>query len=345
MAERITLYITRAFFLLVCAGLGLYAYSAKHGFESTVQAAPYLLGACGVAVVIILVEIISSRTRLSTVSSIAFGLVLGLALSILFRPVIVLVLEAFGADMTEPGAEDSERFINLATTTVLCYFSVTLLLHTHGRFKFVVPFVEFRKEVKEHRPVLLDTSILVDGRIADLLTSGIIKCRVLVPRFVVEELHALADSSDKVKRERGRRGLDLLNRLRTASEIELVPAQVSAGQVDVAILELALSLGGWVLTTDATLGVRGKVQNAEVVNLNDVADALRMLAVPGQTLRVEVLRKGEEEGQGVGFLPDGTMVVVEGGRRAIGKTVNAEVTGTIRTSAGRIVFARLVEAQ
>ena len=248
-------------------------------------------------------------------------------------------MEALGTEQ-EGG---SIKFVHLVVTVLLCYFGVTLLLHSHGRFKFIIPFVEFRKEVKEHRPVLLDTSVLVDGRIAELLGSGIIKCRVLVPRFVVEELHALSDSSDKVKRERGRRGLELLDRLRREGDTELVPAMAPPGQADVALLELSLSLGAWVLTTDKTLGTRGKVQDAEVVNLNDVADALRIQAVPGQELTVSVIRKGEEEHQGVGFLPDGTMVVVEGGEEAIGKTVRAEVTGTIRTSAGRIVFAKLAE--
>jgi len=339
VSERITLYVVRGFFLLVCAGLGLYLYNNEHGLESAVDVAPYIFIACGGALMVILVESLSARKGASTLSSIVFGLILGLVLSILFRPLIVLIFEALGTEQQEM----SIRFVNLVTTVLLCYFGVTLLLHTQGRFKFIVPFVEFRKEDKDHRPVLLDTSVLVDGRIGELLQTGIIRCRVFVPRFVVEELHTLSDSTEKVKRERGRRGLELLDRLRRNHGVELLPASGEPGQVDVVLLDLAHSLDGWILTTDATLRARGKVQNVDVINLNDVADALRILAVPGQTLRVEILRKGEERDQGVGFMPDGTMVVVEGGRGAIGKTVEVEVTGTIRTSAGRMVFARLLE--
>jgi uncharacterized protein YacL len=339
VAERIALFVVRGFFLLVSAGLGIYAHSIKTGERPGTDATSYIVVACALALAVIVVEVFSARTRVSAVASVTFGLVLGLLLSLLFRPVALLVLEAVGSERDE----EVLRFVNLVMTVLLCYFSVTLFLHMRGRYKFLIPFVEFRKEVKEHRPLILDTSMLVDGRIGDLLASGLIKCRVLAPRFVVEELHALADSAEKVKRERGRQGLEILDALRRRGLVEVIPATAASGQVDVAILDLAQSLGGWVLTTDATLKARAKAEDAEIVNVNEVAEALRLKLVPGECLSVAVLRRGDAEGQGVGFLPDGTMVVIEGGRDAVGRTVSAEVTGTIRTSAGRLVFAKLVD--
>ena len=339
MAQRIALYIVRGLFILLCGGIGLSVYTYLHGSGSPVDAAPYLLAGCACGLLVVGVEVLSARGGTSTVSAIVFGLILGLVLSLLFRPLILVLFETFGAELQE----GSLRFVHLVTTAVLCYFGVTLLLHTEGRFRFIIPFVEFRKEVREHQPLILDTSALVDGRIGELLQTGIIRCRVLVPRFVVEELHGLADSKDKLKRERGRRGLDLLERLRQRRQAELVESPAPGGSVDAALLELTQSMGGWLLTTDANLKARGKVQGVDVVNLNDVADAVRTMAVPGQTLSVEILREGEEKGQGVGFLPDGTMVVVEGGRSAMGRVIEVQVTGSIRTSAGRMIFAKVAK--
>lgn len=338
MAERIALHTVRGFFILVCAGVGLYGAS-QFGWEQ--ESLRWLLGACIVAAAVVLVEVLTSRGEASTLSAIVFGLLLGLILSSLFQQVNGLILAGFGVDVKED--ERPLRFMSIVTTTLCCYFGVTLLLHTHGRYKFLIPFVEFRREVKDRLPALLDTSALIDGRIESLVAAGMVNCRLLVPRAVLEELHALSDSSDKLKRERGRRGIELLERLRSERHAEIVPSEHRPGEVDVVLLGLATELGGWIVTTDATLAARGKVQGIQVVNLNEVADGMRLQAVPGEHVEVNVLREGEGPHQGVGFLADGTMVVVEGGRACIGKKIDVEITGTIRTSAGRIVFARPAE--
>ncbi len=342
MAERIALHTVRGFFVLVCAGIGLHGAPL---FASEHESMRWLLGACAAALGVVVVEIFTSRGGASTLSSIVFGLLLGLILSSLFEPINVLILEDFGVDVKKKEEELRPllRFMHLVTTALFCYFGVTLLLHAHGRYKFIIPFVEFRREVKDRQPALLDTSALIDGRVEALIASGILNCRVLVPRAVLEELHALSDSSEKLKRERGRRGLSMLERLRTERQMELVASEHRPGEVDTLLLALAADLGGWILTTDTALATRGKVQGVHVVNLNDIADGMRLQATPGERVEVSLLREGEGPQQGVGFLPDGTMVVVENGRGAIGKKVDVEVTGTIRTSAGRIVFAKLIE--
>ncbi|HAK95440.1 MAG TPA: PIN/TRAM domain-containing protein [Planctomycetes bacterium] len=338
MAERIALHTVRGFFILVCAGIGLYCADQFGAEQEELQ---WLLGACAVAVVVVVVEIFTSRGEASTLSAVVFGLLLGLVLSSLFQQVNGLILASVGVDVKED--ERPLRFMNIVTTALCCYFGVTLLLHTHGRYKILIPFVEFRREVKDRLPALLDTSALIDGRIEQLVAAGIVNCRLLVPRAVLEELHALSDSSDKLKRERGRRGLELLERLRRERQAEIVPSEHRPGEVDAVLLGLTADLGGWIVTTDATLAARGRVQGVQVVNLNEVADGMRLQAAPGERVEVNVLREGEGPQQGVGFLPDGTMVVVENGKASIGRKVEVEITGTIRTSAGRIVFARPAE--
>ncbi len=338
VAERIALHTVRGFFILVCAGIGLYMADR---FGSEREQLHWMLGAVAVAVIIVAVEVFASRGRASTLSAVVFGLLLGLILSSLFQQVNGLILAGFGVEVKHD--ERSLGLMNIVTTALCCYFGVTLFLHTHGRYKIIVPFVEFRREVKDRLPALLDTSALIDGRIEQLVAAGIVNCRLLVPRVVLDELHALSDSADKLKRERGRRGLELLERLRRERQAEIVASEQRPGEADNVLLGLAVDLGGWIATTDATLAARGKVQRIQVVNLNEVADGMRLQAMPGERIEVNVLREGEGPQQGVGFLSDGTMVVVENGKASIGRKVEIEITGTIRTSAGRIVFAKPAE--
>ncbi len=345
MKERLPFYVIRAFFVLVCAGLGLYGSLDVfyiEGVSTSPNTLPYLLGACVVAVLVILAEMMSSHADISTLSCVIFGLVLGLVLSILFRPVIDLISESFVSVPEEQVDQRFLHFFQLVSAALFCYFGVTILLHTRGQFKFIVPYVEFRREIKDRQPLLLDTSVLIDGRIEAFLRSGVIHSPVMVPNFVLDELHALSDSSRKIKRERGRRGLKVLSSLQEDGKVEVLPVQAAEGEVDVALLGLATDHGGWILTTDANLVERGKVQGVNVVNLNEVADAMKLNVVPGEIVKTTIIRKGEEKHQGVGFLSDGTMLVVQNGEDKVGEEVTVEVTSMIRTSAGRMIFGDLV---
>jgi uncharacterized protein YacL len=195
------------------------------------------------------------------------------------------------------------------------------------------------------RPNVLDSSTIIDGRIADLAESGLFQSRFVVPSFVVDELQEAAESADKNRRIRGRRGLDVLARLRAGRAIELEVVQPRDDQYPGATSEsrvvgMALDLEGRVVTADANVMKIANVRNVHAINVNDLALALRPVFVPGDFLDVRVVRPGEEPGQGVGYLDDGTMVVVENGRDQIGRTLHVSVTSTLQTTAGRLVFAR-----
>ena len=209
---------------------------------------------------------------------------------------------------------------------ILCYVCISLLLQTKDDFRFIIPYVEFAKEVKGLKPYVLDTSVVIDGRIADVVETKILDSQLIMPRFVIAELQAIADSSDRLRRSRGRRGLDILNRLSNNSEVDLKiydrELPEFAGQpVDLKLVLLAKHLQGKIVTNDYNLNKVARLHGVGVINLNDLANALKPVVLPGENLEVRIVKPGEEPGQGVGYLDDGTMVVVEGGREHINKTV------------------------
>jgi uncharacterized protein YacL len=189
---------------------------------------------------------------------------------------------------------------------------------------------------------ILDTSVLIDGRIADIGESGFIEGRLIVPRFVLHELQLVADSSDSAKRNRGRRGLDVVQRLQKLTRIQLeISAQdFPVREVDLKLIELAKALGAKIVTNDFNLNKLAQVQGLEVLNINELANALRPVVLPGETMRVFILKEGKEHNQGVAYLDDGTMVVVDNARRMISKTVDVVVTSVLQTTAGKMIFGR-----
>src|SRR5262249_39749140 len=213
--------------------------------------------------------------------------------------------------------------------------------------RFIIPYVEFSKQVKGGRPLVLDTSVIIDGRIADICETRFIDTKLIVPRFVLQELQSVADSSDKLKRNRGRRGLDMLKRMQNNAKIELqihegsLPELRDVHKVDERLVVLAKALGARVVTNDYNLNKIAQLQGVEVINLNELANALKSVALPGETMSVRLVKKGDQMGQGVGYLEDGTMVVVEQGRSAIGHDVVITVTSVLQTPAGRMIFGRI----
>jgi uncharacterized protein YacL len=194
------------------------------------------------------------------------------------------------------------------------------------------------------RSILLDTSVIIDGRIADIARTGFISGPMVVPSFVLNELQHIADSPDGLRRQRGRRGLDILNRLQKDSSLPLRVSDIDVEgvrEVDDKLVILAKQLHSPILTNDYNLNRVAELQGVTVLNINELANAVKAVYLPGETLEVEVIQEGKESGQGVGYLDDGTMVVVENGREAIGRTVQAMVTKVLQTAAGRMIFARL----
>jgi uncharacterized protein YacL len=233
-------------------------------------------------------------------------------------------------------------------TVICCYVTISTLLQTKDEFRFIIPYVEFSKQVKGGRPLVLDTSVIIDGRIADVCDTRLIDTRLVVPRFVLQELQAIADSSDRLKRNRGRRGLDVLKRLQTNPKIELqmhdgnIP-ELRTGErirVDERLVILAKALSARVVTNDFNLNKIAQLQGVDVINLNELANAMKTVALPGECMPVKIVKAGDQIGQGVGYLEDGTMVVIEQGRSLIGQEVLIVVTSVLQTPAGRMIFGR-----
>ena len=286
------------------------------------------------------IDLFVRNKQITTVSAIYFGLLMGLLLGALFS----LALEPLIHDYLPPKLGQP---IRLLITLIFCYISVSTLLQTKDEFRFIIPYVEFSKQVKGNRPLVLDTSVIIDGRIADICDTRIIDTKLVVPRFVLQELQSIADSSDKLKRNRGRRGLDMLKRMQNNSKIELemhevnLPEYREVHKVDERLVVLAKVLGARVVTNDYNLNKIAQLQGVEVINLNEVANALKSVALPGEALGVRLVKQGDQLGQGVGYLDDGTMVVVEQGRSYIGQEVSIIVTSVLQTPAGRMVFGRV----
>ncbi|MBE3583774.1 MAG: TRAM domain-containing protein [Limnochordaceae bacterium] len=192
-------------------------------------------------------------------------------------------------------------------------------------------------------PKLLDTSAIIDGRIADVAATGFLEGPLVVPGFVIAELQRLADSADVLKRNRGRRGLDLLGQMRKDLPTEVVILEdvlADNGDVDLTLVRLARHLRARVVTNDYNLNKVARLHGVGVLNLNDLANAVKPVVLPGEEMEVRVLRDGKEQGQGVGYLDDGTMIVIDGGREYVGHLVTVLVTSVLQTSAGRMIFAR-----
>ena len=191
-------------------------------------------------------------------------------------------------------------------------------------------------------PKLLDTSVIVDGRVLEIAQAGFLDGRLLVPKFVLKELQAIADSNDTLKRVRGRRGLDVLNRLRELGvNLEIIDNDSSERDVDGKLVSVARELHAQVLTTDYNLNRVARIQGVVVLNVNELSNALKPAVLPGEDMSVSIVKDGKEQNQGVGYLDDGTMIVVENGKSLIGETVGVQVTSVLQTAAGRMIFAKV----
>ncbi len=227
-------------------------------------------------------------------------------------------------------------YLRVAALVVFGYLGLQLALQ---RREEVASLLDRSRRVRGPGKVL-DTSAIIDGRIADVVRTGFLEGPFLVPRSVLRELQAIADSPDPVRRARGRRGLDVLHRLQEESQAVQIVEDDGDGEVDERVVRVARSSRASVVTTDFNLNRVAQLQGVRVLNLNDLASALRPVVLPGEEVTVQLLREGKEPGQGVGYLEDGTMIVVEGGKPLVGTTVEAVVTSVLQTSAGRMVFAR-----
>jgi uncharacterized protein YacL len=333
------LILLRCIFTLAMAGLAVSIINSTSFPKQPEWLAWAIMGGLlSLAAGVVAVDLGIRRKRLDVISSVYFGLIVGLSLAHVAQLVIrPLVPESIGPA--------NQVWIELILGLVLCYTCISLLLQTKDDFRFVIPYVEFSREVKGARPCILDTSVIIDGRIADVIDTQIVDGQLVIPKFVINELQGIADSADRMRRSRGRRGLDILNRLRNSETIDVqiferdLP-EFAEQPVDLKLVALARHLSGKLITNDYNLNKVAQLQDVVVINLNDLANAMKPSFLPGEQISVRVVKAGEEHGQGIGYLDDGTMVVIENGREHIGQQVTIAVTSVIQKSAGRMVFGR-----
>lgn len=297
-----------------------------------------LLGMIALPLTVIGVDSSLRRKDLTVITAVYFGLLVGVFVTYIALLALTPILP------TSP-KHPIPQWLPLILGSVLCYVCTSLLIQTRDDFRFLIPYVEFARDVKGLRPNVLDATAIIDGRVADLAETGLFQSRFVVPSFIVDELQEAADSADKGRRIRGKRGLDVLGRLRNCKAVD-IEVLAPAGDDDAEatdesrLVAMARRMGGRIITNDTNLLKLADVRSVPAININEVALALKPAFVAGDALDVRLVKPGEEPGQGVGYLDDGTMVVVEGGRDHIGRTVHASVTSTLQTSAGRLVFAK-----
>ena len=334
-----SLIVLRCVFLLVAAGAAISLVNSQE-FNPEWLVWVVFASVMSLALLVIGVDLTFKRKQIDTISAVYFGLLIGLFLTYIIGIALTPLF-----DFQESVESDLRPSVLLVLGMVLCYTCISLLIQTKDDFRFIIPYVEFAKDVKGLKPYILDTSAVIDGRIADVIETNMLDNQMIMPRFVLTELQNIADSSDKMRRSRGRRGLDILNRLRSNKLIDFqihdreLP-EMGSQPVDVKLVLLAKHLDGKLVTGDYNLNKVAKLHSVPVINLNDLANALKPVFLPGEVVNVKIVKAGEEDGQGVGYLDDGTMIVIEGGRPHIGSEVRMTVTSVLQTSAGRMIFGR-----
>jgi uncharacterized protein YacL len=296
----------------------------------------------GMAILVFVLDVFTPKKKLAALAGVFFGLLVGLFLSSALADVVNMINESWGLGLPPEVVVAIRAMMGIC----ICYLTISIVMRTKDDVRFVIPYVEFAKQTKGMRPLVLDTSAIVDGRIADLCQSKLFDAAVLVPRFVLNELQLIADSADKLKRQRGRRGLDILNKMQSnpGMDVEIDDSVIAEVEelrgVDQKIVSFAKINNGRVVTTDYNLSKVAQVRGVDVLNINDLASMLKVVALPGEPMTIKIIKPGEESDQGIGYLEDGTMVVVEGARNKIGRDITIGVTSSLQTSAGKMIFGK-----
>lgn len=339
------LMILRVAYLLICAG-AIVAYLTTETVAGQPSTLPKIIennkATAFFALLLIsqavsITDLLIRKKRIDIVSAVYFGILIGVLLAYLMIQALTPIVPADSAYHT---------LVVLLTLLILPYVCVSLLLQTKDDFRFVIPYVEFQRDLKSGRPLVVDSSSLIDGRIADVVETQIIESQLIVPDFVLAEVQEIADSSDKNRRTRGRRGLEVLAKLQQSTHVDVKVMETSRTDfkmmtVDQKVVALAKQVRGGVITNDFNLNKVASVQGIDVINLNDVANALKPRYIPGERLTIKVIKEGEGPGQGVGYLDDGTMVVCENSSNLQGKEISVVVTSVLQSSAGRMIFGKL----
>ncbi len=331
------LIIIRSIYFCACSGaiVGFMQTSASDFLFPNKYLAFFLILA--LTQVIVLGDVLVKRKQIVVLSAVYFGLLIGFLLSYYLNLILEVVIVS----------PSQMELVKLLTSLLLPYICVSSLLQTKDDFRFIIPYVEFSRELKGRAVWVLDSSALIDGRISDLIETHVIDAQLVVPKFILLEVQDIADSTDKIRRTRGRRGLEVLSKLQNSPIAEIRVHDTGDGKdstipVDQRLVEVAKSLNGLLVTNDFNLNKIAGVQDVDVINLNEVAGALRPRYLPGERIRIKIIKEGETPGQGVGFLDDGTMVVCEQAASLVGTDIDTIVTSVLQSSAGRMIFSRQV---
>lgn len=257
--------------------------------------------------------------------------------------IVGLVLTALIVSITK-----TPLWFNLLMAVVLCYVSMAALLSLKEQVRYFIsgPLPVKPEDRAGYRPKLLDTNVIIDGRIADVCRAGFVEGPIYVPKFIVEELQQIADSSDSLKRARGRRGLEILTQMQKEMDLQVPDmSDMEPGEeVDAGLVRLARQVDGAIITNDYNLNKVAGLQGVDVLNVNELANALKPVVLPGEEMRVTIIKEGKEKEQGIGYLDDGTMIVVEGGRRRLDETLPVSVTSVLQTVQGKMIFAKIKDS-
>jgi uncharacterized protein YacL len=330
MTPLLTVNLLRVLFVTFCAAIG-----ANVSAELLDNLWPGLIIGVTSGLVIVLMDRLLKGFSLRAFSSATFGLLLGL----IFANLLV------ASDILHYQSETTQWTARLIVYSAFGYLGMMLAMRSNrDEFSLIIPYVRFTRQATEREPVVVDTNVIIDGRIADLCATGFLTRALIVPRFVLSELQLLADARDPLRRERGRRGLEILDQLQQSREIELtVHESTDDGDVpvDAKLVHIAKLLQARLLTNDNALCHVARLQQVATLNLNDLSHALRPALVAGDEIELNLVKEGRESHQAVGYLPDGTMIVVNHARSLLGKIARVVVASTLQTAAGRLIFAEL----
>lgn len=330
MTPLLTVNLLRVLFVTFCATIG-----GIVGSELQQNAIPGVAIGIVFGLSVVLIDRLLKGFSLRAFSSATFGLLLGLLFANLLMASEIL---RFQSELVQWAAR-------LVVYCTFGYLGMMLAMRSNrDEFSLIIPYVRFARETTQHEPLVVDTNVIIDGRIADLCATGFLSRSLIVPRFVLGELQTLADSRDAMKRERGRRGLEILNQLQSSREVDLTIHDTTGDadlETDARLVRIAKVLHARLLTNDTALGQVARLQQVPVLNLADLSRALRPVVVAGDELDLPLVKEGRDAHQAVGYLPDGTMIVVNHARPHLGTTATVVVSSALQTAAGRLIFAEL----
>ena len=331
MTAPLTLNLLRALFVTFCTCVGLMLGESELGQLLSGGALGAIFGLS-----VVLVDRLLKGLSLRVFSSATFGLLIGFIFARLL----------LASNLLRNASEDVQWIASLVTYCSCSYLGMMLAIQSNrDEFALMIPYVRFRRATVQESPLLVDSNVIVDGQLNEICATGFLSSSLVVPRFVLEELQRLADSADPLKRERGRGALDRLQEMQRNPALSVTIHETSSGadqgSVDTRLAKLAKLLDARLLTNDANLCSIARLEGVTALNLNDLSRALRPVLFPGQTMQVTLLKEGREPHQAVGYLADGTMIVVNQGRASLGRTVPVTLSSALQTSAGRLFFAEL----